>query len=250
MPNTSPDPAGPVTLVTGGAGNLGRAVTRAFLEAGHRVFVPLHRGDAQGVLDELQREFPGRLDACYLDLTTERGAAAAVKQALEWTGRVDAVAHLVGGWSGGALLADTPTDLWDRMMDLNVRSAYLVARAALPEMLEDGGGTLVFVSSRAAREGRARNAAYAVSKSALVTLTEAIAEEYAGAGIRAYAVLPDTLDTPANREAMPDADPSSWTPPEAVAAQIVHLCSGAASLPNGAALPVYGPSAAITVPAL
>lgn len=247
MPNN--ESAGPVTMITGGAGNLGRSVTRAFLEAGHRVFVPLHKGDAQGALDGLAHEFSGRVDTCYLDLTTERGAAAAVKEAVEWTGRLDCVAHLVGGWSGGALLADTPTDLWDRMMDLNLRSAYLVARAALPVMAEAQGGSLVFVSSRAAREGRARNGAYAVSKSALVTLTEVIAEEYGPAGIRAYAVLPDTLDTPANRAAMPGADTSAWTPPEAVAARIVSLCSGSASEPNGAAIPVYGPADLPPLPA-
>lgn len=242
MPNN--ESAGPVTMITGGAGNLGRAVTRAFLEAGHRVFVPLHKGDLQHSLDGLSQEFSGRVDTCYLDLTTERGAAAAVREAVEWTGRLDAVAHLVGGWSGGALLGDTPTDLWDRMMDLNLRSAYLVARAALPVMAEAKGGALVFVSSRAAREHRARNGAYAVSKSALLTMTEVIAEEYGPAGIRAYAVLPDTLDTPANRASMPDADPSSWTAPETVAARIVALCSGTANDPNGAAIPIYGPSEA------
>lgn len=234
MPNT--ESAGPVTMVTGGAGNLGRAVTRAFLEAGHRVFVPLHKGDAQGSLDGLSQEFGGRVDTCFLDLTTERGAAAAVKEAIEWTGRLDFVAHLVGGWSGGALLGDTPPDLWDRMMDLNLRSAYLVARAALPVMSEAQSGSLVFVSSRAAREGRTRNGAYAVSKSALITLTEVIAEEYGPSGIRAYAVLPDTLDTPANRAAMPDADPGAWTRPEAVAARIVSLCSAGTSEANGASI--------------
>ena len=236
MPKT--EATGPVTMVTGGAGNLGRAVTRAFLEAGHRVFVPLHKGDAQGALDGLAHEFSGRVATCFLDLTTERGAGAAVAEAVEWTGRLDSVAHLVGGWSGGALLADTPTDLWDRMIDLNLRSAYLVARAALPAMAE-GGGSLVFVSSRAAREQRARNGAYAISKSALLTLTEVIAEEYGPAGIRAYAVLPDTLDTPANRAAMPGADTSAWTLPETVAARIVALCSADAPEPNGAAIPIY-----------
>jgi NAD(P)-dependent dehydrogenase (short-subunit alcohol dehydrogenase family) len=246
MPNN--ESAGPVTMVTGGAGNLGRAVTRAFLEAGHRVFVPLHKGDAQGALDGLAHEFSGRVDTCYLDLTTERGAAAAVREALEWTGRLDAVAHLVGGWSGGILLGDTPTDLWDRMMDLNLRSAYLMARAALPVMAEAKGGSLVFVSSRAAREQRARNGAYAVSKSALLTLTEVIAEEYGPAGVRAYAVLPDTLDTRANRAAMPDADPSAWTAPETVAARIVALTT-TTSEPNGAAIPMYGLAGAARMPA-
>jgi NAD(P)-dependent dehydrogenase (short-subunit alcohol dehydrogenase family) len=230
----NPDNAGPVTMVTGGAGNLGRAVTRAFLQAGHRVFVPLHKGDAH-TLDGLSHEFSGRVDTCFLDLTTERGAAAAVREAVDWGGRLDSVAHLVGGWSGGALVGDTPPDLWDHMMELNLRSAYLVARAALP-VLGDGG-TILFVSSRAARERRARNGAYAVSKSALLTLTEVIAEEYPA--LRSYAVLPDTLDTPANRASMPDADPASWTTPETVAARIVSLCSGDAPEPSGSAIPMY-----------
>jgi NAD(P)-dependent dehydrogenase (short-subunit alcohol dehydrogenase family) len=234
MAKNPPDNAGPVTMVTGGAGNLGRAVTRAFLQAGHRVFVPLHKGDA-GELDELAHEFGGRVDSCHLDLTTERGAAAAVQEALEWTGRLDSVAHLVGAWSGGVLMGDTPADLWDRMIDLNLRSAYLVARAALPVLGE--GGTILFVSSRAAREGRARNGAYAVSKSALLTLTEVIAEEYPA--LRSYAVLPDTLDTPANRAAMPGADPSAWTSTGAVAARIVALCSGAVAEPSGSAITLY-----------
>ena len=221
-------------MVTGGAGNLGRAVTRAFLEAGHRVFVPLHKGDAH-TMDGLAHEFSGRVDSCHLDLTTERGAAAAVQEAFEWSGRLDSVAHLVGAWSGGVLLGDTPADLWDRMIDLNLRSAYLVARAALPVLGE--GGTILFVSSRAARERRARNGAYAVSKSALLTLAEVIAEEYPA--LRSYAVLPDTLDTPANRAAMPDADPSAWTSTEAVAARIVALCSSAAPEPSGSAISLY-----------
>lgn len=231
-----------VALVTGGAGNLGRAVTRAFLEGGARVAVPVYKTDHPEVLAPLQEEFEGRLFPFALDLTTERGAAAAVQQVLEWGGRLDAVAHLVGGWSGGVKLADTPVELWDRMMDLNLKSAWLVARAAVPALLRGGGGSLVFVSSRAAREGRAGHAAYAVAKSALVTLVEALAEEYRGEGIRANAVLPGTLDTEANRRSMPDADHSAWTPPEEVARVIHYLASDAARCVNGAAVPVYGRS--------
>ena len=227
-----------VALVTGGAGNLGRAVTRALLESGARVAVPFYKTDRLDALDTLKGEFGSRVLTFALDLTTERGANAAVQQVLEWGGRLDAVAHLVGGWSGGARLAETPVEVWDRMMDLNLKSAWLVARASLPAMVEGGGGSLVFVSSRAAREGRAGSGAYAIAKAGLLVLVETIAEEYGAEGVRAHAVLPGTLDTETNRRAMPDADRSGWTPPEEVARVILSLTEGGGDAENGAAIPV------------
>jgi NAD(P)-dependent dehydrogenase (short-subunit alcohol dehydrogenase family) len=152
-----------VVLVTGGAGNVGRAVTRAFLQAGARVVVPIYKTDVAGVLDSLRTEFGPRMHTFALDLTTERGAELATQQTLEWGGRLDAVAHLVGGYSGGQRVADTAIEAWDRMLDLNLKSAFLIARSVVPVMLAGGGGSLVFVSSRAAREGRAGHAAYAVA---------------------------------------------------------------------------------------
>jgi len=231
-----------VALITGGAGNLGRAVTRAFLESGARVAVPFHKSDRPDALDALKGEFGDRILHFALDLTTERGANAAVEQVVEWGGRLDTVAHLVGGWQGGVKLADTPVEVWDRMMDLNLKSAWLVARAAVPAMVRGGGGSMVFVSSRAARVGRAGNAAYAVSKAALLTLVEAIAEEYRPEGVRASAVLPGTVDTEDNRRAMPGADHAEWTSPEEIARVILFLASDAACSVNGAAVPVYGRS--------
>lgn len=233
---------GPVVFLSGGAGNLGRAVTRAFLEAGWRTAVALHHTDAKGALDGLAAELPGRVTGFLLDLTTERGAEAAVRQTTEWGGRLDAVAHLMGAWSGGAKVAETDVALWDRMMDLNLKSAFLLSRAAVPAMTAGGGGALVFVSSRAARTGRAGNGAYAVAKAGLLVLAETIAEEYQKEGVRANAVLPGTIDTPANRAAMPSADFTAWTPPEEIARAIVFLASPASSAVNGAAVPVYGVS--------
>lgn len=229
-----------VALIPGGAGNLGRAVTRAFLERGARVAVPFYKTDHHDVLDALKGEYGERLLTFALDLSTERGADAAVGQVLEWAGRLDTVAHLVGGWSGGIPLHETPAEVWDRMMDLNLKSAWLVARAAIPALRRGGGGSLVFVSARAAREGRAGNSAYAVSKAALVVLAEAIAEEYGEEGVRASAVLPGTLDTEDNRRAMPGADPTRWTSPEEVARVILFLAAPESGAVNGASVPVYG----------
>ncbi|HET7274196.1 MAG TPA: SDR family oxidoreductase [Longimicrobiaceae bacterium] len=231
-----------VVLVTGGAGNLGRAVTRAFLEADSRVAVPLHKTDKPDALDQLQSEFPDRLHTFALDLTTERGAEQAVRQTVEWGGRVDAVAHLIGSYIGGARIGDTALAAWDRMMELNLKSAFLTARFAVPRMVQDGGGSIVFVSSRAAVRERAGHAAYAISKAGLLTLVEALAEEYGDEGVRANAVLPGTVDTEANRRAMPDADPTLWTTPDEIASVIVFLSSADSGAINGAGIPVYGRS--------
>jgi NAD(P)-dependent dehydrogenase (short-subunit alcohol dehydrogenase family) len=226
-----------VALITGGAGGLGRACVDAFLEDGWRVAVPVHRS-ADG-LREPAEHHGDRLTWFEADLATEEGAAHAVARTVEWAGRLDAVVHTVGGYAGSGPLHEAPVEEWDRMMAVNLRSAYLVARAALPRLGE--GGSMVFVSSRAALKGRKGNAAYAVSKAALLTLVEAIAEEQKGR-VRANAVLPGTIDTPANRAAMPNAKHGTWTPPDEIARVILFLASPASAPVSGAAVPVYGES--------
>jgi NAD(P)-dependent dehydrogenase (short-subunit alcohol dehydrogenase family) len=226
-----------VALITGGAGGLGRACVDAFLQDGWRVAVPTHRS-ADGLREAAERH-GDRLAAFPADLAADDGAVHAVERTLQWAGRLDAVVHTVGGYAASGPLHEAPIDEWDRMMDTNLRSAYLVARAALPRLGEGGG--LVFVSSRAALKGRKGNAAYAVSKAALLTLAEAIAEEQKGR-VRANAVLPGIIDTPANRAAMPDAKHESWTPPEEIARVILFLASPQSAPVSGAAVPVYGKS--------
>ncbi|CAN5847345.1 SDR family NAD(P)-dependent oxidoreductase [soil metagenome] len=231
-----------IVLITGGAGNIGRSVTRAFLEAGARVAVPVYKTDQADALDALRTEFQGRIHSFALDLTTERGTEAAIREVMEWGKRLDTVVHMIGGYTGGVKLADTPVAVWDRMIDLNLKSAWLMTRAAIPQMLQSGGGSFVFVSSRAALKGRSGHAPYAVSKAALITLAEALSEEYRAAGIRANAVLPGTVDTDDNRRAMPNADHESWTQPDEIARTILFLASPEASAISGAAIPVYGRS--------
>lgn len=227
-----------VTLVTGGAGNLGLAVTAAFMDAGWRVAVPVHSGPGEG-LGELAARHEGRVTWFAADLAADDGAERAVAQTVEWAGRMDAAVHTMGGYAGGHSIPETPVDEWDRMMSLNLRSSFLLARAAIPRM--GAGGALVFVASRAALSGRKGHAAYAVSKAALLTLVEAIAEENRG-GVRANAVLPGTIDTAANRAAMPGADASRWTPPEEIARVVLFLASPDSAPVSGAAVPVYGQS--------
>lgn len=225
-----------VVLVTGGAGNLGRAVTREFLERGARVAVPLYKTDVAGSLDDVRERYErDRFFTFALDLTTERGAAEAIREVMEWAGRLDAVTHLVGGYVGGHRLADTVVEAWDLMMDLNLKSAWLVSRFAIPAMVPRGAGTLVFVSSEAARQRRSGHAAYAIAKAGLLTLVDAIREEYGDEGIRAAAVMPDVIDTEANRAALSANDPSRrWSTPEEVAQRIVSLVAGELEAPDGA----------------
>ncbi|HET6228623.1 MAG TPA: SDR family NAD(P)-dependent oxidoreductase [Longimicrobiaceae bacterium] len=219
-----------VVLVTGGAGNIGRTVTAAVLASGARVAVPLHKGDRPDALDALKAQYGQKLNFFALDLTTERGAKAAVDGTVEWAGRLDGVVHLVGAYAGGMRLDATPVEVWDRMMEVNVRSAFLVGRAALRQLLKQGGGgALVFVSARAAVEKPAQMAAYAASKQALLTMVEAMAAEYVEQRIRANVLLPGTVDTQANRAAMPGADPSQWTSPEMIAQTVVSLLDGDAT---------------------
>ncbi|MBB4634295.1 SDR family NAD(P)-dependent oxidoreductase [Longimicrobium terrae] len=227
-----------VALVTGGTGGLGRAVIAAFLDAGWRVAVPTHRS-GDDALAALASEHGDRLTSFAADLTTEEGATLSVQRTTEWAGGLDAVVHTVGGYAGGPPLHETSIADWDRMMDINLRGAFLLVRAAVPRIRP--GGAMVFVSSRAALTGRRGHAAYAISKAALLTLTEAVAEENRGR-LRVNAVLPGTIDTPANRAAMPGADTASWTAPEEIARVILFLASSESGAVTGATVPVDGRS--------
>jgi NAD(P)-dependent dehydrogenase (short-subunit alcohol dehydrogenase family) len=231
-----------VVLVTGGGGHLGIAVSRLFLERGSDVSVPVYHSDRSGSTEALGLEHPDRVHTFALDLTTERGASEAVREVVRWRGRLDGVVHLVGGYEGGSRLAETPLEVWERMMDLNLKSAWLVARAAIPVMLGNGGGSLVFVSSRAARRGRAGHGAYSIAKAGVLTLVETLAAEYGDEGVRANAVLPGLMDTEANREQMPAGEHDRWTSPAEVAEVIHFLTLGPSRAVNGASVPVYGRS--------
>ena len=153
---------------------------------------------------------------------------------------VDSLLHLVGGFGGGQPVAETPDETWDKMLGLNLRSAYMIFRAVLPGMVKAGKGRIVAVGARAAIEPIANFAAYSVSKAALVALVKTVALEVKDSGITANAVLPSVIDTPANRAAMPAADASKWVTPESIAGLLVWLVSDAARDVNGAAIPIYG----------
>lgn len=226
-------------LVTGGTGALGTAVVGELLTAGVRVvstwIAPEQRDRVE---DELGSH--DLLELLEADVSTDDGAEAAVEAARREP-PLAAVANLVGGYAGG-LVHEAPPDLMQRMLDLNLLTAYRTIRATLPPMLEQGGGSIVCVGAKGAVQPFKGSPAYNVAKTAVVGLVRAVAIDYRDDGIRANAVLPSVIDTPANREQMPDADHSKWVPPVQIARVIRFLC-GPDSVPtSGAAIPVYGRS--------
>jgi NAD(P)-dependent dehydrogenase (short-subunit alcohol dehydrogenase family) len=229
-----------VILIAGATGALGSAVVREFASTGARLALT---GRSLDALQELANDTglsQARVVLDTSDLTEPGEVEGLVSGILGKFGRLDVLLNTVGGWAGGKTVAETALQEWQRMLDLNLRTAFLLSRAVLPPMLEAGWGRIVHTASKSAVEPRAKGAAYAVSKMGVITLTEVIAAEVKGTGVTANTVLPSTIDTPANRRMMPKADPSGWVPPERIATTMRFLCSDAAASINGARLAIYG----------
>jgi NAD(P)-dependent dehydrogenase (short-subunit alcohol dehydrogenase family) len=227
---------GTSALITGGSGGLGAAVTRAFLDGGWRVVVPIH--------DERERarlHAHDRLELCDADLFDAASAADVAGRA---AGAPDAplraVVNLVGGFAMGGRVHETPVEDFEAQIRLNLRPTYLVCAAALGHLQAAGGGAIVCVSTRAAVRPFAGAAGYITSKAAVLAFVDALAAEYRDDGIRANAILPSVIDTPANRAAQPDADHSRWVAPEQIASVVRFLCEDGSAVVSGAHVPVYG----------
>ena len=229
---------GHVVLVTGGTGALGAAVALGALESGATVVVTYrdaHDRDALAARAPLQaRE---RLHGVRADVTDGESVRGLVDEVTARHRRLDALVNAVGGFASGDLLA-THERAWDTMLTLNLRSAYLCSRAALPAMLTAGRGRIVNVASRSVVPPAGGFVAYTVAKTGVVALTQALAQEVRGRGVTVNAVLPSTMDTEANRRAMPTADRRGWVTPESVARVILFLTSDAAADVTGTLLAV------------
>jgi len=222
-----------VTLITGAKGGLGTFVTEAFLAAGAKV-VGVSRSIRAS--DFSHPEFT----AMPAELTTAAAATKLAGDVVSRFGRIDALVHVMGGFAGGKSVAETDDATFETMLDLNYRAAFVIARAVLPQMRQQGSGRILAVASRQGVEPAAMVGAYSASKAALVSLIRTIALENKDRGISANTVLPGTMDTPANRAGDPKADGSHWVQPSQVAALLVHLASDAGANVTGAAIPIYG----------
>jgi NAD(P)-dependent dehydrogenase (short-subunit alcohol dehydrogenase family) len=223
-------------LITGGTGGLGAAVTRAFLDGGWRVVVPLY--------DEAERERVEAREGLVLEradlFDPDSAAAVAALAAGEEGAPLGAVVNLVGGFAMGGRVHETPVEDFEAQLRLNLRPTYLVCHAAIGHLRAAGGGAIVCVSSRAAVKPFAGAAGYIVAKAAILSFVDVLAAEYRDDAIRANAILPSVIDTPANRRSMPDADADRWVTPEQIAAVVRFLCEDGSGVVSGAHVPVYG----------
>jgi NAD(P)-dependent dehydrogenase (short-subunit alcohol dehydrogenase family) len=217
-------------VITGGTGALGRAVVAEFAAAGWRVVV----------FDLRAAELDGAT-VVEADLSDAAAVAHAVEAA---TDRPDAplraVVNLVGGFAADQPVVDTPVEVFERQFSLNLRPAYLVCQATLPALVVAGGGAIVCVSSRSALQPFAGAAGYCASKAAVITFAQVVAREHASDGVRCNAVMPQMIDTPANRASMPPEQHGDLTPPAEIAGVIRFLCEDGSAPLTGAAVPVYG----------
>lgn len=228
-----------VALVTGGTGGLGRAVVAELLEAGAEVVVPWV---AEREREAVESELGERGELCLVEADLLEGGAEAAVEAASQHGELRSLVNLVGGFAAGGRLHEEPAEAMEKMLRLNLTTAANASRAALPKMLDAGGGAIVCVGTKVAYEPFSGGAAYAISKAAVLALVRSLHAECCDDGVRTNAIVPSVIDTPANRESMPDADFDKWVEPAAIAKVVRFLCSADSSPISGAEIPVYGRS--------
>jgi NAD(P)-dependent dehydrogenase (short-subunit alcohol dehydrogenase family) len=232
------DLEGQVALVTGGSGALGQAIVRRLLAGGASVAVPwIVEDEAKRLRESTAAAGEQRVHLARADVAAPASFDEFVKGALARFGRIDVLVNGVGGFEGGDLVS-TPPDAWHRMLTMNLTTTYVACHAVLPAMIAARRGRVVNIASRAVLPPKGGFIGYTVAKSGVIALTQAVAEEVRGAGITVNAVAPSTMDTPANRRAMPDADRSQWVPVESVAETVAFLSSEGARHVTGALLTV------------
>ncbi|HEV2557339.1 MAG TPA: SDR family NAD(P)-dependent oxidoreductase [Microvirga sp.] len=219
-----------VIVVTGAAGNLGRAIGRRLHAA----------GAARVLLDRagLQADEERTLAVGEVDLTDGAQVSAALERAKTRFGRIDGLVATVGGFEGGPAVHETPWSAWERMLNANLKTAVTACHAVLPHFVE--GGRIVTIGARPGVSSVAGLAPYAASKAAVIRLTESIALEHRDRNITANCIAPSTIDTPQNRAAMPGANFFNWVPPDEIAELALFLLSPAARSISGAVIPIYG----------
>jgi len=231
-----------VAIVTGATGALGQVVARTLLDNGFKV-VSTYRTQAAELDLEAFLGGPGKgLVSVEADVTKEKSVEQLFEKVISQFGHVDVLLNIVGAYVGGNDIKDTKEGDWDFMVAVNLKSAFLCAKHALPHMIQRNYGKIVSISARPAveRKYRVKSGAYAVSKAGVAVLTETIAEEVRKYNINVNAVMPSTIDTPDNRASMPQADFSKWVKPEDIANLILFLASDESSATSGAVIPVYG----------
>lgn len=221
-----------VIIITGATGGLGQAVTAEFLKAGATIVVAERHPS---------KNLPDGVQSVRADVTQESDVQGLVNEARAKTGRIDGLINLVGGFAMGRLMETSPAD-WSKMLTLNLTAAFFLSRAVVPTMTDQGSGRVIHIGARAALDPFPGAAAYLISKSGLAAMIKVLALEMAGTGVNVNGVLPTIIDTPVNRQNMPDEDFTKWVKPESIAQLLVFLASDEASSIHGALIPIGSPS--------
>jgi NAD(P)-dependent dehydrogenase (short-subunit alcohol dehydrogenase family) len=230
--------AGKVAVVAGGTGGLGKAVSLAFLSESAKVAVSYRDDEAFTALEAAASARGGSVDGRHVDVTDEAAVRKWIEGVVSVHGRVDVLVNAIGGYLGGVKLWEIESEAFERMISLNLRAGYVLARVVTPVMLKQNSGAIINVLSKAAVDHAAGASAYAASKAAALAMTDCLAADLKGTGVRANSIVPSIIDTEANRRAMPSADFAKWPKPEEIARVILFLCSDKAKVVNGAAVAV------------
>jgi NAD(P)-dependent dehydrogenase (short-subunit alcohol dehydrogenase family) len=225
-----------VVLITGGTGALGRMLVTKFIGSGA---VTISSFFNEKEAEKLKIENP-KVELIKLDILKEEQLLKTIPKLISEFGTINILVNVVGGYLGGKSIIDLSETEWDSMMNLNLKSAFLITKHVIPVMKSENGGNIVHISSRTGQQSEGGDSAYAASKAGLIRFVESAAQEFKRFNININCILPTTIDTVANRKAMPDADFSKWLSTEDLANVILFLCSSGGRVINGSAIPTYG----------
>jgi NAD(P)-dependent dehydrogenase (short-subunit alcohol dehydrogenase family) len=227
-------------VITGGTGGLGTALVRRLINKGYRLAVTyLLPDEAQGFESEFEVD-EKRLMLTRVDCTNAEAVNTYIKEVADRWGQIHGLGALVGGWAGGRDVEETDDVRFERMLDLNLRSAFYAVRAVIPHLREAGWGRIVLVGSRGAIDYFEAQAAFNIAKAGVAALGQSVATELDGTGVTANVLIPSVIDTPATRRSLPYADYVNWPMPDEIAAVAEFLLSDESGVMNGALVPVYG----------
>ncbi|TLX94412.1 MAG: SDR family oxidoreductase [Thaumarchaeota archaeon] len=234
------DFSGKVVLVTGGTGALGREVCHAFLKAGALVATTYVIDEEIPALESKIGDLKKNIFLIKKDLGNEKDVQALVSEIVKKYGRIDVLANVVGGYMAGKPVTEIDEKDWDTMMNLNLKTAFLLSKHVVAQMIRQSSGKVIHTAARPGLKGGGNDAAYVASKSGVIRLVESLAEEVKSKGINVNCILPSIIDTEPNRRAMPNADFSKWVKPSEIARIILFLATEDSRPINGAAIPVFG----------
>lgn len=230
---------GKVVVITGGEGPLGRAVSKKFLDEGANLVISWYAAQEWEEAKRLITDYKGQFIDMHVDATREEQVEGLMKKAKDKFGSIDILLHTVGHFHAGTMVWETDTAVFDELLGVNLKSAFLCSKHAIRVMMEKGQGRIVFFPARFAIEPKPRFGVYAISKSGLITLALALREELKDTNITVNAVMPDAMDTWRTRR-IPNAQPDKWVKPSEVAELLSSLCSDECNIVSGSVLKVFG----------